>query len=56
MNCEKGYVNDKHVRRVDERLREKQNIVPLEFFVIKNVRNRISNLSANRDFLLCDMK
>ena len=32
------------VRRVDERLREKQSIVPIEFFVIKSVRYRIAIL------------
>ena len=42
MNCESE--NDKHVRRVDERLREKQSIVPIELFVIKNGRNRIAIL------------
>ena len=42
VNCERE--NDKHVRRVDERLREKQSIVPIDFFVIKNVRNRIAIL------------
>ena len=36
--------NYKHVDRVDERLREKQSIVPIEFFVVKNVRNRIAIL------------